>query len=182
MKALHDLVQAGKVRYLGASAMWATQFQKLQYLAERNGWTKFVCMQNHYHLGYREEEREMSRFCKETGVAITPYSPLGGGLFTRPWGVQESVRSKIKSPMAAKIDETDEIIVNRVEEIAKKHGWKMAEVGLLWHKAKGTIPIVGLNSVARVEEMAHLREKALSDDEVAYLDEPYQPKPIAGHF
>lgn len=182
MKALHDLVQSGKVRYLGASSMWATQFQKLQYVAERNGWTKFISMQNSYHLGYREEEREMNRFCKETGVGLIPYAPLGGGLFARPWGVQESLRSKSQSPVAAKITDADEVIVNRAEEIANKHGWKIADVAFLWHRAKGTIPVAGLNSVARVEEAAQLRGKSLTDEEVAYIEEPYAPKAIVGHF
>lgn len=182
MKALHDLVQSGKVRYLGASSMWATQFANLQHVAERNGWTKFVAMQNYYNLCYREEEREMNRFCKETGVGIIPWSPLFGGLLARPFGVQESERSKIPSPFGSAVTPADEQIVKRVEEVAGKKGWKMAQVALLWLRSKGAIPVVGLNSISKVEEAVELRGKELSAEEVEYLEEPYIPKPIAGHF
>jgi Predicted oxidoreductases (related to aryl-alcohol dehydrogenases) len=96
MRALHDLVQAGKVRYIGASSMWATQFAQLQFIAEKNNWTKFISMQNYYNLCYREEEREMNRFCKETGVGLTPWSPLFGGRLARPLGYDGSVRSKTR--------------------------------------------------------------------------------------
>ncbi|RSL40830.1 hypothetical protein CEP54_016003 [Fusarium duplospermum] len=182
MKALHDLVQSGKVRYLGASSMWATQFANLQHVAERNGWTKFVAMQNYYNLCYREEEREMNRYCKETGVGIIPWSPLFGGLLARPFGVQDTERSKIPSPFGSAITPADEQVVKRVEEVANKKGWKMAQVALLWLRSKGAIPIVGLNSISKVEEAVELRGKELSAEEVEYLEEPYIPKPIAGHF
>ncbi|KAF7554942.1 hypothetical protein G7Z17_g2551 [Cylindrodendrum hubeiense] len=182
MKALHDLVQSGKVRYLGASSMWATQFANLQFIAETNGWTKFVSMQNYYNLCYREEEREMNRFCKETGVGMIPWSPLHGGLLARPLGVQDSERSKIPAPFGSAFTAADGEIVKRVEEVANKKGWKMAHVALVWHQSKGAIPIIGLNSVARVEEAVELRGKELTADEIAYLEEPYVPKPIAGHF
>jgi aryl-alcohol dehydrogenase-like predicted oxidoreductase len=183
MKALHDLVQSGKVRYIGASSMWATQFATLQFVAEKNGWTKFISMQNYYHLCYREEEREMIRFCKETGVGIIPWSPLYGGLLAKPLGVKDSPRSKAGSGgMGSAFTQTDEVIIKRVEEVAEKKGWSMAQVGLIWLKMKGAVPTTGINSVARVEEAADLRSKELNEEEVSYLEEPYVPKPIAGHF
>ncbi|KAJ9142441.1 Aldo-keto reductase [Pleurostoma richardsiae] len=182
MRALHDLVQSGKVRYIGASSMWATQFAQLQFIAESNGWTKFVSMQNLYHLLYREEEREMIRFCKETGVGILPYSPMSGGKLAKPLGDNSSVRSKIPSPVPISVSEADDEIVRRVEEVAGRKGWSMAQVAMAWHKSKGAVPIVGFNSLERIEEACALREKTLSDEDVKYLEEPYVPKEIMGHF
>jgi aryl-alcohol dehydrogenase-like predicted oxidoreductase len=181
MKALHDIVQTGKVRYIGASSMWATQFAQLQFIAEKNGWTKFSSMQNYYNLCYREEEREMIRFCKETGVGIIPWSPLFAGRLARPVGYDKSLRSKRPSGHHPGTTPMDEEIVNRVEQVANKKGWKMSEVALVWHKTKGTVPIVGLNSVERVNEMCKLRGKLLTDDEAKYLEEAYLPRPVAGH-
>ncbi|KAI0376876.1 Aldo/keto reductase [Hypomontagnella monticulosa] len=181
MKALHDLVQAGKVRYIGASSMWATQFARMQAVAERNGWTKFISMQNLYHMCYREEEREMIRFCRDTGVGILPYSPNYGGKLARPLGKDTSIRAKIPSPFAPPSDADDEII-RRVEKLANEKGWMMSQVNLAWHRAKGTIPIVGFNSVARIEEACGARGKTLTDEEVKFLEEPYVPKSVMGHF
>lgn len=182
MKALHDLVQAGKVRYIGASSMWATQFANLQHVAATNGWTQFVSMQNYYNLCYREEEREMNRFCKETGVGIIPWSPLFGGLLARPLGVKESERSKTPAPFGSSVTSADEEIIRRVETLAGKKGWKMVDVALVWLRSKDAIPIVGFNSIARVKDAAALRGKVLEKDEVEFLEAPYVPKPIAGHF
>lgn len=181
MKALHDLVQAGKVRYLGASSMWATQFAQLQFIAEKNGWTRFISMQNYYNLCYREEEREMIRFCKETGVGIIPWSPLFAGRLARPLGYDASLRSKMPSGHHPGVTPEDEEIIQRVEQLASKKGWKMSHVALIWHKTKGSVPIVGLNSTARVEEMSDLRDKSLTKEEVKYLEEPYIARPVAGH-
>lgn len=180
MKALHDLVQTGKVRYIGASSMWAVQFAQLQFIAEKNNWTKFISMQNYYNLTYREEEREMIRFCKETGVGILPWSPIHGGQLARPLGYNESMRSRMEKSFDA-TTHADEEIIRRVENVAQRRGWKMSDVALVWHRAKGTVPIVGLNSVRRVDEMTELRGKSLTDEEVKYLEEPYQAKPVAGH-
>lgn len=178
MKALHDLVQMGKVLYIGASTMWASEFIQLQNLAERNGWTKFVSMQNLYHLLYREEEREMIRYCKQTGVGIIPWSSMAGGSLARPLGEEyKSYRSENHGP---KLTEADKEIVGRVEEIAKKRGWKMAHVALAWHKAKGSIPIVGFNSTKRMEDAFELMDKELTDDEVKHLEEPYVAKSPQG--
>lgn len=182
MKALHDLVDAGKVRYIGASSMWATQFANMQFIAEKNHWTKFVCMQNYYNLCYREEEREMIRFCKDTGVGIIPWSPLFAGRLARPAGYDKSARSKMPSGHHPGTTLKDEEIIGRVENLAAKKRWKMSQVALVWHKSKGTIPIVGLNSVDRANEMCELRGKSLTDEEVEYLDELYEARPVAGHF
>jgi aryl-alcohol dehydrogenase-like predicted oxidoreductase len=182
MKALHDLIQSGKVRYIGASSMWAVQFAQMQFVAEKNGWTKFISMQNYYNLCYREEEREMIRFCKETGVGLVPYSPLFAGKLARPVGYNKSARSKGPTAHINGLTKTDEEIISRVEKLASDKGWKMSEVALAWNKSKNTVPIVGLNSVERVEEMAGLRDKVLTDEEVKYLEEPYEARAVAGHF
>jgi aryl-alcohol dehydrogenase-like predicted oxidoreductase len=182
MKALHDLVQAGKILYIGASSMWATQFAQMQSVAEKNGWTKFICMQNYYNLCYREEEREMNRFCNDTGVGIINWSPLFAGRLARRVGYDESQRSKFPTMHDNGLTATDTEIVNRVEELAGRKGWKMSQVALAWLKTKGTIPIVGFNSVARIEEACETRGKELTTEEVKYLEEPYVPKMVAGHF
>ncbi|KAF2760372.1 aldo-keto reductase [Pseudovirgaria hyperparasitica] len=182
MKALHDLVQLGKVRYIGASSMWAYQFARMQFIAEKNGWTKFISMQNRYSLLYREEEREMNKFCNETGVGILPWSPLSGGMLAKPLD-EESGRSAQNKVMGGGATDADVQIVKRVQEVAEKKGWKMSQVGLAWHKAKGTIPIVGLSSTRqdRMDEACAIGNLQLTDDEVRYLEEPYVAKPIAGH-
>ncbi|KAI1204419.1 Aldo/keto reductase [Annulohypoxylon truncatum] len=182
MKALHDLVQSGKVRYIGASSMWATQFARMQAVAESKGWTRFVSMQNYYHLCYREEEREMNRFCADTGVGVLPYSPNFGGSLARPFGKEDSVRAKAPSPIGKGYTAADEEIIRRVERLAEEKGWKMSQVNLAWHRTKGTVPIVGFNSVARIDEACGARGKTLTAEEVAFLEEPYVPKPVFGLF
>ncbi|KAI0880671.1 Aldo/keto reductase [Annulohypoxylon maeteangense] len=182
MKALHDLVQSGKVRYIGASSMWATQFARMQAVAESKGWTKFISMQNYYHLCYREEEREMNRFCNETGVGILPYSANFGGNLARPFGKGDSTRAKGPSPVGKGFTSADEEIIRRVEKLAVEKGWKMSQVNLAWHQAKGSVPIVGFNSVARIDEACGVRGKTLTAEEVAFLEEPYVAKPVVGHF
>jgi aryl-alcohol dehydrogenase-like predicted oxidoreductase len=182
MKALHDVVQMGKVRYIGASSMWTYQFVSMQAYAEANNLTKFVSMQNLYNLCYREEEREMNKFCKETGVGIIPWSPMHGGLLARPVGTGDSARAKNKGPMTPVLTDADEETVKRVEKISKDKSWTMPEVSLVWLKQKGATPIVGFNSVARVEEMAGLKGKELTDEEIKFLEEPYVPKNIFGHW
>lgn len=182
MKALHDLVQAGKVHYIGASSMWTYQFARMQFIAEKNGWTKFVSMQNRYNLCYREEEREMNKFCDETGVGVIPWGPLFSGLLAKPWGV-ESARSKSSVAMSGGLTEADETIIKRVQDLAERKGWKMSQVALAWIREKGCIPIVGLNStsIERLDEACAVRDMRLTADEVKYLEEPYVPKPVAGH-
>ncbi|KAK2799373.1 hypothetical protein FQN50_008479 [Emmonsiellopsis sp. PD_5] len=180
MKALHDLVQSGKVLYIGASSMWAYQFARMQFIAEKNGWTKFVSMQNRYSLLYREEEREMNKFCNETGVGLLPYSPLYSGLLAKPVGV-DSNRSKSTLAFLGGLTKEDEIIVNRLEELAGKKGWKMSQVALAWIRGKGAIPIVGLTSGERMDDACAVRDMRLTADETKYLEEPYIPKAVAGH-
>ncbi|KAL8758663.1 MAG: hypothetical protein Q9184_003859 [Pyrenodesmia sp. 2 TL-2023] len=167
MKALNDLVQAGKVHYIGASSMWTYQFARMQFIAEKNGWTKFVSMQNRYNLCYREEEREMNQFCNETG-------PLG----------VESARTQMNLAMSGGLTEADETIIERVQEVAGKKGWKMSQVALAWIRGKGCTPIVGLTSasISRLDEACAVREMKLSADEMKYLEEPYVPKPVSGHI
>ncbi|KAG4420921.1 hypothetical protein IFR04_005898 [Cadophora malorum] len=179
MKALHDLIESGKVRYIGASSMWATQFANMQFIAEKNGWAKFVSMQNYYNLLYREEEREMIRFCNDTGVGLIPYSPIAGGKLARPAGYDESTRSQMKGPQ---MTEADLEIVKRVEEIAEKKGWKMSQVALAWLRSKGAVPINGFNSEERLDEACEVRGKTLDAEEVKSLEEPYVPKAVVGHF
>jgi len=183
MKALHDLVQSGKVNYIGASSMWTYQFARMQFIAEKNGWTKFVSMQNRYNLCYREEEREMNKFCKETGVGLIPWGPLYSGKLAKPWGV-DTERSKVSVAMGGGTTDADEAIVNRVQEVAEKKGVKMSQVSLAWLRGKGAIPIVGLNStsLSRMDEACGLRDVTLTQEEVKYLEEPYVPKPVVGHF
>ena len=182
MKALHDLVQAGKVRYIGASSMWLSQFAQLQFIAETKGWTKFISMQNYYNLCYREEEREMNRFCKDTGVGLTPWSPMHAGRLARPLVSENSARSGLPNPYHPTLTSADEKIIANVEQLAKRKEWKMNDVALLWHKSKGTVPIVGLNSVARVEDICNLRGRSLTDEEVKFIEEPYIARAVAGHF
>lgn len=170
MKALHDLVEAGKVRYIGASSMWTYQFARMQFIAERNGWTKFISMQNSYNLCYREEEREMKKFCNETGVGLIPWGPLASGLLAKPVGV-ETARSKHNIAMSGGLTEADEAINNRVEEVAEKKGWKMSQVALAWIRGKGCVPIIGLTSIntERLDEACAVRGMRLSTDEMEYL-------------
>ncbi|KAL6251276.1 hypothetical protein RBB50_001484 [Rhinocladiella similis] len=182
MKALHDLIQAGKVRYIGASSMWAYQFAKMQHAAELHGWTKFVSMQNHYSLCYREEEREMIPFCHETGVGLIPWAPLYRGLLARPLGSASTAREESSKQSAFfPKDDGDDAIIKRVMEIADKKGWKMSQVALAWIIQKGTIPIVGFSNLSRLDEAADVRGKTLTEDEMKYLEEPYVPKAIVGH-
>jgi aryl-alcohol dehydrogenase-like predicted oxidoreductase len=182
MKALHDLVQAGRVRYIGASSMWTYQFANMQFIAEKNGWTKFVSMQNRYNLCYREEEREMNKFCNETGVGLIPWTPLASGLLSKPLGV-ETARSKMVAAMSGTLTEADQIINKRVQELAEKKGLKMSQVALAWIRGKGCISIIGLNSpsIERLDEACAIRDMKLTADEMKYLEEPYTPKPVAGH-
>lgn len=182
MKALHDLVQAGKVRYIGASSMWTYQFALMQACAERQNWTKFISMQNQYSLCYREEEREMNRFCQATGVGLIPWSPLYRGRLARPPGGESTARQEVlmSSPMG-QVAQSDEEIIARVQEIAKKKGWKMSQVALAWVSQKGAVPIVGAGSLERLEEACAVKGKTLSEDEMQYLEEPYIPRNIMGH-
>ncbi|KAI4105382.1 MAG: hypothetical protein LQ339_003446 [Xanthoria mediterranea] len=179
MEALHDLVKSGKVRYIGASSMWTYQFATMQFTAERRGWTKFISMQNYYNLLYREEEREMNRFCNETGVGLIPWSPLSQGALARPASAQGSTTRSSSSNKT--LTEVDAKIISRVEELAKKREWTMSHVALAWCNKRIASPIIGFSSIARMDEALEGRGKELTEEEEKYLEEPYQPKAVAGH-
>ncbi|CAH0055617.1 unnamed protein product [Clonostachys solani] len=184
LKALHDLVQSGKVRYIGASSMWATQFARLQFCAEQNGWTKFVSMQDQYNLLYREEEREMIRFCNETGVGVIPWAPLCRGHLARPPS-SSTTRASTESDLTSGghgSSEVDIKIIARVAELAKKHEWPMAHIALAWINKRVTSPIIGCSSLKRLDEAIESNGKCLNSDEEQYLEELYQPRPIWGHI
>ncbi|EPS40861.1 hypothetical protein H072_5293 [Dactylellina haptotyla CBS 200.50] len=188
MKALHDLVQSGKVRYIGASSMWATQFARMQFAAEKNGWTKFVSMQNQYNLLYREEEREMNRFCNDTGVGLIPWAPLARGHLARqPENFGQTIRSVQEMQLSDlphhKIghEEADKEIVKRVMEIAEKKGWKMSHVALAWIFKRVSSPIIGFSSEARMDEALEAIGKELTDEEEKYLMEMYMDRAVTGH-
>lgn len=177
-----------RVRYIGASSMWTWQFALMQNAAALNKWTKFISMQNHYSLLYREEEREMIPYCKATGVGLIPYSPLARGHLTRLPSSdidtkRRTVESKIMPSATASLGSTDvdKLIIGRVHEIAEKKGWSMATVGLAWINGKVEAPIVGMSSVKRVEEALEAAGKRLEPEEVTYLEELYIPRAIVGH-
>ncbi|KAE8375719.1 Aldo/keto reductase [Aspergillus bertholletiae] len=174
MKALHDLIQSGKIRYIGASSMYATQFAQMQFCAERNGWTKFISMQSQYSMLYREDEREMIRFCNDTGVGLIPWAPLFRGHLARPI---EANRSTARSKLADEsLSEADIEIIQRVQEVAGQRGWVMADVALAWILKRVSSPIIGFNTVKRIDEALGVRGKVLTEEEERYLEEPYQPK------
>lgn len=185
MEALHDVVKAGKARYIGASSMYAWQFQKALYIAEKNGWTRFVSMQNHYNLIYREEEREMIPLCKEEKISITPYSPLASGRLARDWS-ESTQRYETDQIAKYKYDSTaeaDKLIVDRLAEIAQKRGVPRAQIALAWlmQKEPVTIPIIGVTKISQLEEAIPSVSIELKPEEIAYLEEPYVPHRIVGH-
>jgi aryl-alcohol dehydrogenase-like predicted oxidoreductase len=154
----------------------------MQFVAEKNGWTQFVSMQNHYNLLYREEEREMIRYCNDTGVGIIPWAPLCRGHLARPPAQFGSTdRSKGEKESSGELSDVDNKIIERVMEIAEKHEWPMAHVALAWINQRVTSPIIGFSSVERIEQAVSARGKALTEEEVRYLEELYEAKPIAGH-
>jgi len=185
MGALHDLVRSGKVRYIGASSMWATQFARMQHVAEVRGWTRFVSMQNCYSLLYREEEREMNRFCNETGVGLIPWGPLAAGALARPLeeygSTKRSKMQKERQPGALGTVEPDVSIIKRCQEIADKKGWPLSVVAMVWINKRCASPIVGFSSEKRVDEALEARGKVLTEEEEKYIEELYQPKAIFGH-
>ncbi|KAK5708755.1 hypothetical protein LTR17_020409 [Elasticomyces elasticus] len=184
MEALHDLVRSGKVRYIGASSMFAYQFAMYQHTAERHGWTKFISMQNHYNLLYREEEREMNKFCDATGVGLIPWAPLCRGHLARPPSeTGKTVRSEgeKKSGGTTGQSESDREVIKRVQELAEKKGWKMSTVALAWINRKVSSPIIGFSSVERMDEALESKGKELTDEEAKYLEEPYVTRDIQGH-
>ena len=184
MEALDALVRAGKVRALGASAMYAYQLHNMQNVAAQNGWTPFSSMQCHYNLLYREDEREMIPVCRQFGMALTPYSPLASGHLCRPTWDSASKRSTTDATMRNKYDadrERDMPIVTRVAELAERRGVPMSRIALAWHWARGVeAPIVGCSSPARVDDAVAALDVALTPEEVAYLEEPYTAHELVG--
>ncbi|OAX32855.1 Aldo/keto reductase, partial [Rhizopogon vinicolor AM-OR11-026] len=182
MKALHDLVQSGKVRYIGASSMRCWQFAMLNEVAAKNCWTKFVSMQDEYSLLYREDEREMHAYCKHNGIGVIPWSPLAAGVLARPIGTETTrVNSGNGAVPAKTLIGGDATIVNRVEELAKKKNCKIGQIALAWVGAKVASPIVGVNSVQRLQESI-VKGIELTLEEMTYLEEPYEPKVVRGHL
>ncbi len=185
MSALHDIVKAGKARYIGASSMYAWQFQKALYTAEKNGWTRFVSMQNHLNLIYREEEREMIPLCKEEKIALTPYSPLASGRLTRDWS-ETTKRYETDRVQRDKYDSTidaDRLVVERLAEVAEKHGVPRTQIALAWlmQKQPVTIPIIGATKISHLEAAVPSLEVRLSPEEISYMEEPYVPHRIVAH-
>ena len=184
MEALHDIVKAGKARYIGASSMWAWQFAKYQHAAAMNGWTPFVSMQNQVSLTYREEEREMLPLCANDGIAVLPWSPLGGGKLTRPWGTEtkRATTDRYNKTMYADPDSNDRAVVEALEEVSKARGVPMAQVAMAWvlQKPEVTSPIVGISKMQHLEDAIASVELKLTDDEVARLEAPYQPRVVKG--
>jgi 1-deoxyxylulose-5-phosphate synthase len=187
MEALHDVVRAGKARYLGASSMYAWQFAKAQAAAERHSWTRFVSMQNHYNLLYREEEREMIPQCVDGGVAVIPWSPLARGLLAgnrTKEGERLTTRADTDRFADALYDpEVDFAVVDAVTAVAAERGVPNAQVALAWllHKPGVTAPIVGATKIEHVEDALAAAELELSEDEIARLEAPYVPHRVAGH-
>jgi 1-deoxyxylulose-5-phosphate synthase len=185
LEALHDVVKAGKVRYIGASSMYAWQFARALYLADLHGWTRFVSMQNHYNLLYREEEREMMGLCRAEGIGVIPWSPLARGRLTRPWQSETTRRSETDQfgrTMYSKTEEADQKVVDRLGEIAEKRGLPRAQVALAWLLAKPAVnsPIVGATRKHHLEDAAAAVSLKLTPEEVAALEEPYTPHPVLG--
>ncbi|WHX46967.1 aldo/keto reductase [Paenibacillus woosongensis] len=185
MEALHDVVKAGKVRYIGASAMQAWRFLKANYIAERNGWTRFVSMQNHYNLLYREEEREMMPLCKEEKIGVIPYSPLASGRLTRDWS-EATHRSETDQVQRSKYDamaDADRLIVERLAAIAEERGVPRVQIALAWllQKEPVTAPIIGATKTSHLKDAAAALDIKLTPEEVASLEKPYIPHDVVGY-
>ena len=183
MDGLDRIVKAGKARYIGISNCFAWQLAKANALAEKEGFAKFVSMQGHYNLIFREEEREMVPYCREENIALTPYSALASGRLARLPGEGGTKRAEEDAYAKFKYDATaaqDNVIISRVAEIAEKRGVTMTEVSLAWLLTKVTSPVVGATKLRHIEEAAKAVELALTPEETAFLEEPYVPHPLAG--
>ncbi len=182
VEALHDVVKAGKARYVGASSMYAWQFAKALRTAEQNGLTRFVSMQNHYNLLYREEERETIPLCRDEGIGIIPWSPLARGRLARPWG-ESTHRSETDEFGRTLYDETDRPIVDEVNRIANDRGLSPAQIALAWLLSKPGVvaPIIGATKPHHLDDAVAAVDVHLTADEIEALEAPYRPHPIAGH-
>ena len=190
LEALNDVVRAGKARYIGASAMWAWQFQKALYVSEKHGWARFVSMQNHLNLIYREEEREMLPLCRAEKIGVTPYSPLASGRLTRDWAAENTLRSATDRIARSKYDavssvvaDQDRQVVERAAEIAEQHAVPRSYIALAWllQKQPVTAPIIGATKISHLEDAVGSLSVKLSEQETAYLEEPYVPHTVVGH-
>lgn len=187
LEALHDVVKSGKVRYIGASSMYAWQFSKALYLADIHGWTRFVSMQNHYNLVYREEEREMLPLCRSEGIGVIPWSPLARGFLSgnrsrQNWG--KTTRAKSDDfAHSMYYQESDFMVVEKVKEIAEQRGVTSSQIALAWllHQPGVTAPIIGASKMTHLEQDVAALEIKLSEEELDLLEEPYRPHPILGH-
>jgi len=184
MEALHDVVKAGKARYIGASSMYAWQFLKALHVAEKNGWTRFISMQNHLNLLYREEEREMLPLCKEEQIGVIPWSPLARGKLTRDWEetTARSETDEFGKHLYAATADADRIVVSRVAEVAEKLGVARAQVALAWvlQKAPVSAPIIGATKMSHLEDAVAAVSIQLTPEEIAYMEAPYVPHPVLG--
>ncbi|HRJ72501.1 MAG TPA: aldo/keto reductase [Terrimicrobiaceae bacterium] len=185
--ALHDVVKAGKARYLGASSMAAWQFTKALHLADRHGWTRFVSMQPHYNLLYREEEREMLPLCEEEGVGVLPWSPLARGRLARPWQDDPATAREETDEMGkrlyARTCEADRRVVDRLADMAAERGIPSAQIALAWllQRRAVTAPIIGASKLSHLNDAIAAVEIRLDANDVAALEEPYIPHPVLGH-
>ena len=186
LEALHDVVKAGKARYLGASSMYAWQFCQALYLADLHGWTRFVSMQNHYNLIYREEEREMMGLCKDQGIGVLPWSPLARGKLSRPWETSPSTHraetDAFGKTLYSKTEEADHAVVDQVEQVARQKGISQSQVALAWvlHHPLVNAPIIGASKPHHLEDAVAALDVKLSDEDVRQLETPYQPHPVLG--
>jgi len=187
MEALHDVVKAGKARYIGASSMYAWQFAKAQHTADVNGWTRFVSMQNHYNLVYREEEREMIPQCIDQGIGLIPWSPLARGFLAgnrkRSGGGETSRSNSDDYADSMYFREEDFIVAERAQEIAEKLGVTSAQIALAWMLSKKhiTAPIIGASKIAHLDQAIAVLDINLTQEDISYLEDAYQPHPILGH-
>ena len=185
LEALHDVVKSGKARYIGASSMYAWQFAKALYLADLHGWTRFVSMQNHWNLLYREEEREMIGLCQSEGIGVIPWSPLARGRLARPWQSVSTKRyetDQFGKKMYSQTEEADRRVVDRLGQVAEKRGVPRAQVALAWLLGQPavTAPIVGATKPHHLEDAAAALSLHLTPEEIASLEEPYVPHPVLG--
>ena len=186
LEALHDVVKAGKARYIGASSMYAWQFCQALQLADRHGWTRFVSMQNHYNMLYREEEREMMGLCQAEGVGVIPWSPLARGRLARPWETDVATKraetDEFGRTLYTKMEDADKSVVEAVGAVAEAHGVPRAQIALAWLLAKPgvTSPIVGATKPHHLEDAVAALDVKLLEAEIAALEQPYLPHPVAG--
>ena len=183
LDGLNKVVKAGKARYIGISNCFAWQLAKANAIAEKEGFAKFISVQGHYNLIFREEEREMVPYCEEENIALTPYSALASGRLSRKAGLDNTKRASEDAYAKFKYDATanqDSVIINRVSELANKHGVSMTEISLAWLLTKVTSPVVGATKLSHIEGAVKAVDLTLTNDELAYLEEPYAPHPLAG--